>query len=93
MKDISIDNKIREWLDCLIWMNENLKEKEDFDEDISTCYSYDSTIHIFKGLEKIAFYIGATIIYNPHWDSCGKKGKMSFRYRGYEVFQLWTLSR
>ena len=93
MKDISIDNKIRKWLDCLIRMTENLKRKEDFNEDICTCNNYDGAIHIFKGLEKIAFYIGATIIYDPNWNPDGKRGKMSFQYRGHEVFQLWTLSR
>ena len=80
--------KIEKWLDKYIEANKIVIELSKGPEDISTCTGYDDKkIHIYHGLEKLAFYLQATITYDPNWDS--EMGRMSIRYKDHELFEIW----
>lgn len=80
--------KIERWLNKYIETNKTMVKLSDGPEGIQTCTGYDpEEVHIYKGIEKIAFYLQATITYDPNWDI--RKGRMSIRYNGIEIFQLW----
>jgi hypothetical protein len=81
---------IKNWLDSVIQAKKKLKQLSDSHYDdfgIELCSEVDE-VHIYKGLETIAFYLGKTVIYNPMWSK--DKGRMYFRYDEREVFQLWS---
>lgn len=59
-------------------------------DDIRLCSFGQNQVHVFKGLEKLAFALRKTITYTPaedrYDDYCGQ---MSFEYKGYKFFELW----
>lgn len=80
--------KIERWLNKYIEANRIMVKLSNGPEGIQTCTGYNSKeIHIYKGIEKIAFYLQATITYDPNW--LPERGKMSIRYNEIEIFQLW----
>lgn len=85
-------NQITLWLDRVIQAKTALlylAEPEDNHIGVTLCGAQldCSNIHIYAGLEHMAFYLGPTVSYNPAWDE--KKGEMSFMYKGFRIFQLW----
>lgn len=79
---------IKDWLDSVIQAKKRLEHLSDSHHEfgIRICGEY-SEVHIFNGLETIAFYLGQTVTYDPTWSE--DKGRMYFMYEGLEVFQLW----
>lgn len=85
--------RIKDWLNRVVADRLELLHlgcADDNHLDIEICgLSYD--VHIYKGLERIAFYLGRTVTYDPTWSE--DKGRMYFMYEGLEVFQLWNKSK
>ena len=89
----SKQREVKSWLDRVIQHKKalvQLSTSEYNDFDIALC-GYDKSLHIYRGLETIAFYLGATIKYNPNWDDERERGYMSFEYKGFHIFQLWDI--
>lgn len=68
-----------------------LSEPEDNHVGITLCGYSNEDVHIFSGLEHMAFYLGETVTYDPTWDA--QKGRMHFNYKGFEIFQLWIKNK
>ena len=80
---------VKNWLDRVVKNKTalvQLGKSEYNDFGIELC-GYDKSLHIYKGLETIAFYLGKTVSYNPNWDA--ERGYMSFEYKDFHIFQLW----
>ena len=80
---------IKDWLDLVIQTKKKLEYLSNSHHEfgVKLCGEY-SEVHMFAGLETIAFYLGQTVIYDPMWSN--DRGRMYFRYEGLEVFQLWS---
>lgn len=85
--------RIESWLDDLIKNMEKLTSLERFDDDIETCMLADRSIQIYKGFDTLAFYLKKLVTYNPNWYPESNKGRMSFEYKGYEVFELYSVNK
>ena len=81
---------IKDWLDRVIQAKKELAHlSASYHDDfgVKLCGEY-GDIHMYAGLETIAFYLGKTVIYDPRWGT--DRGRMYFMYEGFEVFQLWS---
>ena len=80
---------IENWLNTLISLNNELQIRRKFNENIRICGGCDNEIHIYEGLEIMAFYLRKTITYDPN---CAEGyGKMYFYHNGYKIFELWEI--
>lgn len=82
------------WLDAVIAHHEalcSLGDGETNGTGITVCGLTFKEIHLYNKLEEIAFYLGATIIYDPTWDTDRERGCMTMYYNGIRLFQLWEL--
>ena len=83
---------VEKWLDQLIKKFQALSNITDCPiKDISACGTlWEKEIHIQKGLDEIAFYLQATVIYNPNWSKrYPDTGEAYFYYKGCRIFTLW----
>lgn len=81
---------VKNWLDRVVKSKIaliQLGKPEYNDFDAKLCGEY-GAIHMYAGLETIAFYLEQTVVYDPRWSE--DKGRMYFMYEGIEVFQLWS---
>jgi hypothetical protein len=80
---------IERWLDQLIHRMQALENTRKCSIDgIEACgFWWDGSIHIYHGLEVLAFYLQKTVIYNGNWTD--DAGRMYFDYNGHKVFELW----
>lgn len=90
--------KIIAWLDEIIKYRNILAGLADGSTNAvgTDLCGYDTLgIHIYRDLEKIAFYLGLTLTYDPNWNSNGngRRGQISAWYKGVKLFQLWTVVR
>ncbi len=82
--------EVMEWLDSII---ENMKEQKalsKFNNQIMICGAKDY-IQMFKGIEIVADELGIELQSKPHAGRIppyAQKVKLSFDYKGYEVFQF-----
>jgi len=83
--------KEMKWLDDIISSYEYMAHISSCLPDIESVFLYDGSIHLHKGLELLAHRLGKTITYDPNYYN--NKGKMSFDYKGHEVFQLWIITK
>lgn len=82
--------RIKDWLSRVVSDKLELLHLGNADDnhlDIDICGLF-CDVHISKGLERIAFYLGQTVTYDPTWST--DKGRMYFMYEELEVFQLWS---
>lgn len=82
-------NKIKTWLEAVMAHKLALDTADSEELGLGLC-GEKKEVHIYKGIEKIAFYLGLTLTYNPTWDSNGKKGYIQTYYNGVEIYQLWN---
>ena len=80
--------QVREWVETAIAHQQALVEMNDNDLGLELCGERNN-VYTYTGLEKIAFYLGLTLTYNPNWDSEGKRGYMSTMYNGIILYELW----
>ena len=84
--------RIKDWLNRVVSNKLELQHLANADDNhlgIELCGTF-YDVHIYKGLERMAFYLGQTVTYDPTWSE--DKGRMYFMYEGLEVFQLWVKS-
>lgn len=72
---------LRQWIIIQSCLYKEMKEYEDFNENIKTCNSFTDGIHVFKGLEDMAIAVGADLYINDF-------GYVAFEYNGVEFFQF-----
>ena len=81
--------KATKWIEDIISTKSKLRLLQELnvdDNSVKLC-GVDDSIHVFRGIERIAFYLGKTLTYNPNWDR--ESGRMSMYYAGHEIFQIW----
>lgn len=78
---------IENWLDRTIKAQLFLRCCESLNNEIEVIVPTSDELHIYKGLELIAFYLGKTITYDPNWNN--ERGEMSLMYKDWKIFQLW----
>ena len=91
---ISEQKKVKQWLEQVIKAKTvliNLDANSLNDAGVELCGCNSHSVHMFSGVERVAFYLGVTVKYNPRWDLVKQRGYMSFYYKGFEVFQLWDI--
>lgn len=82
---------MKEWLDRIIAIKQQMAvAKDSLSELITICESTDY-VHVYSGIEKLAAELKIPLIYDPNWDT--ERGRISFYYKGYEVFQLWDKNK
>lgn len=87
---------IQDWLDRQIQIAKNriANEKLSFGEDESIQFCgviHEKALHIYEGIEKLAFYLRATITYNPVFaPEYPDRGEAYFYYNGWRIFEIWT---
>lgn len=84
--------KIKEWLEAVMAHKLALDTADSEELGLGLC-GETKEVHIYKGIEKIAFYLGLTLTYNPNWDPDGRKGYVKAYYNGVEIYQLWDKGR
>lgn len=72
---------LRQWVLKQSCLYKEVKEYENFNEDIRTCGGFTNGIHVFEGLEDMAIEVGAELYINVH-------GHVAFKYNGVEFFQV-----
>ena len=80
--------KVREWIESVMTHKKALAEADSEELGLELC-GEKKAVFIYEGIEKIAFYLGLTLTYNPNWDSEGKKGYISTEYKKTEIYELW----
>ena len=81
-------DKIEDWLKRVIEAHHIVMDLSCGPENIRLCTGWErNEIHIFQSLEKLAYYLGVTVTYNPNWDI--QVGEMSFVYHGVRFYELW----
>lgn len=82
------ERKIRNFLDeAIARKREMFKFHKNEELGIALCSDEPYYLHVHAGIERMAYYLGAIVKYNPNWDA--EYGHISFTYNGVEVFQLW----
>ena len=84
--------ELEKWLDKLIKSFQAVSDAGKCSvEDIETCgTAWNREVHIYKGFDTLAFYLRATVIYDPNWTKkYPDTGICYFIYKGYKVMQLW----
>lgn len=89
--------KVQEWLDSIIHHQESLEAlANDNTNGVNTSLCLGHThkaIHVWGGVERLAYYLGATLTYDPKYIPHAGKGCVSFEYKGYKVFELWEIGK
>ena len=80
--------EIKEWLEAVMAHKLALDTADSEELGVALC-GEKKEVHLYKGIEKIAFYLGLTLTYNPNWDSKSEKGYIQTHYNGVEIYQLW----
>jgi len=78
------------------WLDQNIKRWKALAaseycpiENISMCGTrWDKTLHIYENLDKLAFYLQKTVVYDPNYMEC--RGIKYFYYKGCKVFELFN---
>lgn len=87
--------KMRQWIDTTLARKEAIRKlgiKEENGLGLELCGIQEKELHMYEGLEKLAFYLGLTIKYEPDWsrnDDNYRLGYMSCSYNGWKLFQIW----
>lgn len=83
-----IQTKVREWVETAMAHKQALVEMNNNDLGLDLCGERND-VYTYIGIEKIAFYLGLTLTYNPNWDPEGNRGYISTMYKGIEIYELW----
>lgn len=78
--------KVERWLIKVIKQKQELLYLAGCNEDLKLC-GCDESVHIYKGIEKLAFYLGLTLTYEPSW--YGDNGRITADYNGVFIYQIW----
>ena len=82
---------MKRWLDSVIAAKKTLAALEDYKGLVRLVDQSTERIHVYEGIETLAAELKQPLVYDPNWDT--ECGRISFYYKGYEVFQLWDKSR
>jgi len=81
--------EIEKWLNIQIAGRLVIEQNRTFKDDIMVADAIEHRIHIYSGLDILAFYLGAVVTYCPNWYE--GEGQKYFIYKGFKVFEIYNV--
>lgn len=80
--------RITEWVESAMRHKQALVDLDCNDLGLRLC-GEQNNVHIYRGIEKIASYLGLVLTYIPDWNPENRRGRITTMYKGIELYQIW----